>query len=72
MLTEGAVTLAVICWKLLGVLKPPGGRTVISEVPAFIGSNWVVSTPSPFAKVSGLTVMMPTFVSELVTSTSVW
>jgi hypothetical protein len=66
----GAVTVAVIDWKLLGVEKPAGATTLTVEVPALVGSNWVVPELALEAKVTGLVVIVPTEVLELVTVTS--
>ena len=65
----GAVTVAVICRRLDGVLKPAGVSTAIVVVPAFCGSNAVTPSSSPGLNTTGLTVITPTVVFELVTGT---
>src|SRR5512134_1235779 len=62
-------TVAVMLWKLAGVLKPAGVSSVIVVVPGFWGSNAVLTWLSPPLNTTGLTVITPTLVLELVTGT---
>jgi hypothetical protein len=67
---SGAVTVASICLKFVGVEKPDGVPTAIVVTPAEIGSKAVLNKLVPPEKVRVPTVITPMFVSELVTVTS--
>src|SRR5262245_14088753 len=54
MLMPGAVTVAVICRSVVGVLKPGGGSALSVVTPVLLGSNAVVFDDSPPTNVSGL------------------
>ena len=61
----GAVTVAVIDWRLLGVWKPAGVVTLIVVVPAVAGSKAVPKfTVSPALNTAGLPTIVPTLVSS--------
>src|SRR5687767_6837415 len=64
----GALTVAVIDWKVLGVVKPSGVPALIVVVPRAAGSNATFLNASPPAIVA-LPTMVPTAVFELVTGT---
>jgi len=68
-LTSGADTAAVICWKLLGVVNPDGVARPSVVVPVALGWNArpgeVVEDPPMI--VAGEPTMSPTLVLELVT-----
>src|SRR4030095_11191811 len=59
-LIVGAVTVAITVRPVLGGLKPAGGTTATSEVPATAGSNVACLKVSPPLKTSGLPTMAPT------------
>ena len=59
MVRFGAETVATICWKVVGVLKPVGAVTEIVLVPDCAGSKAVETVPALFAKCTGLAVMVP-------------
>jgi len=65
----GAVTVGVICWEVEGWLNPTGVPTAIVVVPAISGWKAVLAELVPPPNATGLTVMVPTVVSELVTGT---
>src|SRR5215204_376367 len=54
------VTLAVIAWRLPGVLKPAGVSMLSTEVPAAFGSKAVFFCDSLPLNTSGLVVIVPT------------
>jgi hypothetical protein len=68
---SGAVTVArmVRLEAGFGVENPAGVPTVRLEVPAPTGWNVVVAVVAPAAKTTGLVVMVPTAVLELVKGT---
>src|SRR5688572_16843090 len=68
-LIVGALTVAVICRKLLGVSKPAGAATCSVVVPWPAGSNARLTVPCPEAKAAGLPTIAPTDGSELETFT---
>src|SRR5688572_9230603 len=65
----GAVTTAVRCRRFEGVLKPAGTPTSSSVVPGPTGSKAVLTLDWFPEKDNGLTVIVPTAVSELVIGT---
>src|SRR5687768_7668577 len=66
----GSVTVAVIDWRLLGVLKPAGVATLIVELPVAAGLNARAKlTDSPAVNTAGLPTIVPTVVFELDTTT---
>src|SRR5690349_12011825 len=58
----GAVTVAVICCRLLGVVKPAGGTILMVDVPAPAGSNCRFLDESLALKTAGLLTIVPTVV----------
>src|SRR5215204_7647742 len=63
------VTLAVIAWRLPGVLKPAGVSMLSTEVPAAFGSKAVFFCDSLPLNTTGLVVIVPTMGLLLVTLT---
>ena len=68
-LMVAAATVAVICRKFAGVLKPAGVPTAIVAVPTVSGLNAVDPKEAPPLKITGLVTIVPTLVFELVTGT---
>ena len=64
-----AVTVAVICVYCDGVLKPAGVPTVRLVIPAATGWKVVEPLDAPEANTTGLVVIVPIAVLELVTGT---
>ncbi len=65
----GAFTVAVICWKLLGVDHPVAGPTWIVVTPGASGSKPVLKLEVPALNTRGETVIVPVAGSLLVTGT---
>src|SRR5262249_6490548 len=69
----GALTVATICWPVAGVLNPGGAETesvALPPLPVFDGSKAVSPAELLAENSTGLTVIVPTPESELVTGSS--